>query len=213
MKTVLTDINLDSVGRVRNSLDAVNPQDLVTFAQHILKADKAITITGVNGLVGGGDLSANRQLSMQYPEFILATTATQTSTSATYANVTQLVTASLPVGLYLFDVRAICQSTAGNVGIGLRVGSGSATLSTCQGKWLISTAADGIAQSYQYDQLLSTTNVSAPASPTANTNFSVLGSGVFRVTAAGTVAVQIRSENTTAVSIRSDSIFYIKKVS
>lgn len=143
-------------------------------------------------------------------EFV--TTANQTSTSTTYANVTELVTTSLPVGLYTFKVVATCQSTAKNTGIGLRIGGGGATLSTCVGKWFISQNANGTSQSYQYDQLTSTTNVTSASAAAANTNFMVVGLGVFRVTSAGTVAVQIRSETTTAVSIRADSVFQIKRV-
>lgn len=213
MKSVLTDLNLEGVGRVKNSLDAIDLQDCVTLAQHNLKADKTTTITGTNGLTGGGDLSANRQISMQYPELIYNTTANQTSTSATFANVTQLTTGSLSTGLYLFDAIAICQSTNAPTGLSLRLGSVTATLSTCVGKWFISQNSNGNNLNYQYDQLTSTTNVVPISSPSANVDFLVTGAGLFRVTAAGTVAVQIRSESTTAVSIRADSILKIKRVS
>lgn len=140
------------------------------------------------------------------------TTVTQTSTSTTYANVTELTSASLAVGLYSFKVVGICQSTATKTGIGLRIGQATATLSTCVGKCFISQDANGKSQSFQYDQLTSTTNVTSVSVTTANTNFVVLGFGTFRVTSAGTVAVQIRSETGTAVSIRADSIFQIKRI-
>lgn len=143
-------------------------------------------------------------------EFV--TTASQTSTSTTYANVTELVSAPLPIGLYTFKVVATCQSTAKNTGIGLRVSNVSATVSTCTGKWFISQNANGTSQSFQYDQLTSTTNVTSASAEAANTNFMAVGLGVFRVTSAGTVAVQIRSETTTAVSIRAESVFQIKRV-
>jgi hypothetical protein len=48
---------------------------------------------------------------------------------------------------------------------------------------------------------------------TANSNFSVTGEGVIRITTAGTVAIQIRPEtNGTAATIRPDSIFLLEKI-
>lgn len=139
-------------------------------------------------------------------------TANQTSTSTTYANVTELVSDSLLVGTYAFECFAICQSTNANTGVGLRVGAGTATLGATFGKWDISQAANGTSKNFQYDQLDSTTNVTSASVATANTNFIVTGRGIVTLSTAGTIAIQFRSETTTASSIRIGSIFYLKKI-
>ena len=139
--------------------------------------------------------------------------ANQTSTSATYANVTELTSVSLPVGTYMFDCIALCQSTNTGNGVGLRIGAGTATLGTTFGKWDISQAADGTSKSYQYDQLTSTTNVSSINAAVINTNFVVTGKGIFTVSSSGTVAVQFRSEAAVSVSIRTGSFVHFKRVS
>lgn len=137
----------------------------------------------------------------------------QNSTSVTYANVTELTSEVLPVGLYSFDCFALCQSTAANTGVGLRLGAGTATLATTFARWEISQAVDGIGKTFIYDQLNATTNVSSASVATANTNFIVTGKGIFEVTTSGTVAIQLRSETGTSVSIRIGSNFNLKKLS
>ena len=137
---------------------------------------------------------------------------TQNSTSVTYANVTELTSEVLPVGLYSFDCFALCQSTAANTGVGLRLGAGTATLATTFARWEISQAVDGIGKTFIYDQLNATTNVSSASVATANTNFIVTGRGIFEVTTSGTVAIQLRSETGTSVSIRIGSNFNLKKL-
>ena len=104
------------------------------------------------------------------------------------------------------------QSTAGATGLGLRLGNASATISTCYAKWMIAQTSNGTSQSFIYDQLSPTTNVTSTLAPTANTDMVVTCQGTFRVTAAGTVAIQIRSETGTSVSIRPESLLFIKKV-
>lgn len=138
--------------------------------------------------------------------------ANQTSTSTAYANVTELVTEDLPVGTYSFECFALCQSTAANTGVGIRLGAGTAVLSTTFGRWEISQAADGTAKAFQYDQLTATTNVTSASALATNTNFVVTGKGVFIVTTSGTVAIQLRSETGTAVSIRIGSVLNLKKI-
>lgn len=140
-------------------------------------------------------------------------TANQNSTSTTYANVTELTSEILPVGLYTFECFALCQSTAANTGVGLRLGAGTAVLSTTFGRWEISQAVDGISKTFIYDQLSATTNVTSASVNTINTNFVVIGRGIFEVTTSGTVAVQIRSETGTSVSIRIGSNFNLRKLS
>jgi hypothetical protein len=135
-----------------------------------------------------------------------------TNTVATYTTIAGLTSATLPVGLYSFEFRGLSQSAATNTGVGFRISNVSATVSTMYGKWFISQAANGTAQSFQYDQLANNTNVTSASSIAANTNFSVTGSGVFRVTAQGTVAIQIRSETGTQVLVQPDAILEIEKI-
>jgi hypothetical protein len=132
--------------------------------------------------------------------------------TATYSNVTELTTESIPIGTYIFNCYAICQSTATAVGMGLRMGSGTAVLGATFGKWNITQSANGIGSNFEYDQLSTATNVSSTAASAANTDFLITGTGVVTVTTAGTVAVQIRAENANNVSIRIGSNLFLKRV-
>lgn len=139
-------------------------------------------------------------------------TVAQSSTSTTYANITELVSQVLQAGTYVFEFVGLYQSTATNTGVGFRLGAGSAVLGITFGQWQISQAANGTAKTFQYDQLNATTNVSSASTVTANTDAVVKGSGSFTITTAGTVAIQLRSETGTSVSARVGSLFFIKKV-
>ena len=191
----------------------------------IIEVDQSPRLSGVDAAVGslailtdGSSvfLKATEASTGWTPIFLdysyVISSANQTSTSATYANVTELISEVLPVGTYTFECFALCQSTATNTGIGLRVGTVSAILGTTFGRWEISQAADGVGKTFIYDQLTSTTNVSSASAAAVNTNFIVTGSGIVTVTTSGTVALQIRSETTTAVSIRIGSVFNLKKI-
>jgi hypothetical protein len=142
----------------------------------------------------------------------VVTNANQTSTSTTHANVTELVTESLPIGTYVFECFAICQSTNANNGVGLRVSNGTATVGRVFGHWQISQAADGTGKVYQYDQLATTTNITSASVATANSDFVVVGKGIVTITASGSIAIQFRPETATAASIRIGSLFHLKKV-
>ena len=138
------------------------------------------------------------------------TTLAVATTSTTYASITELTTISLQPGLYNFEFFGKMRSAAANTGVGVRVSTGTATLTTVSAKWFISQAANGTAQAYQYDQLADNTNVTSASVQTANTDFVVTGSGVFRVTVAGTVAIQTRTEtNGQAATLQIDSFFKI----
>lgn len=139
-------------------------------------------------------------------------TIAQSSTSATYANVTELTSEVLQTGTYLFEYVGLCQSTAVGTGVGVRIGAGTATLGVTFGQWQIAQAADGTDKYFQYNQVNATTNISSASVQTANADFVVKGSGSFTVTAAGTVAIQLRSETGTSVSVRIGSVLFIKKV-
>jgi regulator of RNase E activity RraA len=66
---------------------------------------------------------------------------------------------------------------------------------------------------FEYSQLTTADNVVSAGVVTANANFPVFGNGVFRITAAGTVAIQIRTEvAASGVSIRPDSTLLLKKI-
>lgn len=141
------------------------------------------------------------------------TTAIQSSTIVTYANITEFTTPSLPIGAYRFDCSAICQSSLVTNGIGLRLANNTATIGAMSALWFISQAANGTAQNFQYNQLATTTDVTSTLSLTANANFPVNGFGTFTVTVAGSVAIQIRTAGAgNAVSIRPESSLMIKRI-
>lgn len=145
--------------------------------------------------------------------YVYKTTATQAQTAASYAAITQFVSDSLPVGLYKFSAYIIAQTAATTTGIGFRLGAGTAVLSTISSKWFIAQGADGTAKNFQIDQLAANTNVTSASAITANTNFSSIGDGIFRVTTAGTVQIQFRTEvANTAATVQADSVFIIESV-
>lgn len=149
--------------------------------------------------------------SLDKAEYSYINTVIQSSTSATYAAITQLTSVSLPVGFYKIEAYIICQSTAAGTGLGLRIGQGTAVIATPTGiHWNISLAGNGTNKYFQYDQTTPTDNISATTAPAANTNFVGVGVGVISVTTAGTISVQLRSETTTSVSVRPNSILFIK---
>jgi hypothetical protein len=150
---------------------------------------------------------------MLYPETAKVTTAIQSSTSTTYATITELVSDSLAIGTYSFEVLAACQSAATNRGVGLRFQNETATVGVVTANWAISIAANGTDKNFEYSQLSVTDNINSVAALSANTDFPVRGKGFFTVTSAGTVSIAIRSSNNNSgVSIRPNSIFMIKKV-
>lgn len=138
-------------------------------------------------------------------------TVTVSNTNATYTTVAQLTTASLPVGLYKFSFLGLMQSAGAAAGVGVRVAPVGATVTTCYGDWHLKQAADGVNAVFHYNQLTAATNVTSASVPVANSNFVVSGSGVFRITVAGTVAIQIRGEtNGAAATLQSDASFIIE---
>jgi hypothetical protein len=140
------------------------------------------------------------------------TTAVQTSTSTTHADITEFISPSLEAGLYNYCFNGIFQSTATGTGIGFRIVNGTSTITTCVIGWQVSQANDGTDKYFQYDQVGLATNITSASVTTANVDTPALGFGNFRISVAGTVSTQFRSESTTAVSIRPDSIVTIRKV-
>lgn len=143
----------------------------------------------------------------------LKVTATQSTSSITHGQVTELVSSSLPVGRYRFKGLFIYQSTATTTGIGFRMNVGSATVSQCVAKWNISQAANGVSHDFEYDQLNTSTNVTSASTLVANTDALTSVEGTFNVTAQGTMQIQFRSEiNASAVSIRAGSYLLIEAI-
>jgi hypothetical protein len=161
---------------------------------------------GASGLMSGADKA---KLDGNVSE---VTTIVQSSTSTTYANVTELITPILQPGVYKWEFDALMQTTNTTTGWGIRIGAVTATLSQCFGRWWLGQAADGTTATFQYQQLTATTNVTSTAAATANADAVNTGRGAFTVSVAGTVAIQIRSETGTAVSIRAGAVLKIEKV-
>ena len=154
-----------------------------------------------------------RVTSAAVKRYVYTTSAQTTNSTVTYSAVTGLTTASLPVGLYAFRMDGQYQSAATTTGVGLRISTGTATVTTCYGKWYLSQAADGVNKTFQVDQLNSTTNVTSASSLAANSNANVSGEGVFRVTVAGTMQVQLRSEIAASqVLIQPDAVLVIEQI-
>ena len=151
--------------------------------------------------------------SLDRAEYSYIATSIQSSTSTTYAAITQLTSVSLPVGFYKIEAFIICQSTATGTGVGLRIGQGTAVIGTPTGiQWSIGQSGNGTNKNFQYHQTSPTDNISSTASDAANANFVVIGVGVINVTTAGTISAQLRSETGTSVSVRPNSILFIKAV-
>jgi len=194
----------------------------------IIEADASPITSGVDAEVGSfcivtdgsgiyiknGILSTDwKQITpLEYLEYAYTVTTIQTRTANTYAAVTELTSISLPVGTYILRCMAVCQSSAGGTGIGLRFGVGTATATSCFGKWQISQAGNGTAKNFEYDQLSTAENVTSASVATANTNLLIMGEGFITTSTAGTINIQLRSENTNAVSIRPGSIFFLKRI-
>ena len=146
-------------------------------------------------------------------EYRINATAIQTSTSTTYANITEFVSLSIEPGLYVLELKGIMQSTATTTGLGLRLVNGTAVLSTLAIAWYFGLAANGTNKTYEYHQITTADNITSTAVLAINTNTPVRGQGIFRVTTAGTVAIQLRTEiAASGVSIRPDSTLMIKKI-
>jgi hypothetical protein len=195
----------------------------------VLEVDQAPTVSGADADIGSiaivtdgsklflktgaGSTQWTPINSLERLEYSYRMTAIQNSTSTTYADVTELVTISLPVGFYIMNFYGIAQSTVGATGIGVRLGAGTAALGTTTGlKWHIAQGGNGTDRDFQYDQVTPTDNVTSTLAPTANANFLIKGEGIFEITTAGTVAIQFRSETGNSVSLRPLSSLFVKQL-
>lgn len=159
------DINLDSVARVLNSLDPINPQELST---------KNYVDT------------RSRRTRMS---------ASQSSTVVAFAALTGLTSVSLPAGNYAFKAMVKIRSAAAANGYGLRFGVVTATVSDIIAAWRLPANADfSTTQNVQYSQRTLADNNVAGTIGALNTDYMAVGEGTFTVSVAGTVTIQLRSE-------------------
>lgn len=145
-------------------------------------------------------------------DFAFVTSTVQTSTSTTYADITQTVTPILGVGNYIIEFYGTFQSTVTTTGIGIRLAQGTATINFVSINWKFSQGNNGTDKYYEYSQTALTDNVSSTATQTTNTNFPVIANGVFTISSEGSIVLQIRSETGSAVSIRPNSTLKIRKI-
>lgn len=160
-----------------------------------------------------GVVTSNGSLLSSYVRQALRVTATQTNTTVTPAAITELTTTSLAPGSYAYRGVIIFQTVATTTGIGFRVNPGTATLTSVYGKFLISQAASGTVQSFQYSQLNASTNVVSASVIAANTDTIATFEGMFTVSVAGTVSMQFRSEvAASGVSVRVGSFMIVEAI-
>jgi hypothetical protein len=147
-------------------------------------------------------------------EYAQFTTTTQTSSSTTYANITELVTPDLPEGRYQITFTGTFQSTATGTGIGLRLSNGTAGVGAVVIDWSLTQAGNGTAKNFFYTQIATGANFTSTAATVANGDLPASCQGILDITSAGTMAVQIRSETAlVGVSIRANSIILFRRVS
>lgn len=146
-------------------------------------------------------------------EFNIANTTIQSTTSSTYANLTEFVTPDLYPGNYILEFEGTFQSSVTTTGIGLRLAQGTGTISFVSINWKFSQAGNGTDKYYEYSQTSLANNVTSTVTSSINTNHPAVALGIFSISSPGSVVIQIRSEvNGSAVSIRPTSILSIRKV-
>ena len=123
--------------------------------------------------------------------YIYRMTAAQASTSTTMANVTQLISGTLPVWSYKLTLRGKYRTAATTTGIWLTLKQQSAVLSDVS---VIFQAQSATTTQQALSIVANGTSVTTTATPTANTDFSLMMNGTFNVSTAGTVAIQMKTE-------------------
>lgn len=116
----------------------------------------------------------------------------QSSTNTTLAWVTQLTSTPLPVWPYQFEVLGRFQSAAANTGLGLTLAQTSGASTNFMG-----TMSAQLTNSTMYSEsfMVQWTAVTTTGVPLANTDYIVMMRGSFDITATGTVAVRMATEN------------------
>lgn len=142
----------------------------------------------------------------------LVTTSIQTNATVTPTNITQLTSPSLMIGTYRYTALLRLQSTATTNGMGFRMSQGTATISQVSGKFSTTVSLTGVNRNNDYDQVLLANNFFTTSAPVANVDFLANIVGSFQISAAGTVALQFRSEGAVASSVRPGSVLSIERV-
>lgn len=149
-----------------------------------------------------------------FKSLIKRMTISQATTSITFANLSELTSISLPVGNYSFTALIKVQSVLAATGYGIRLGVGSATLSNLMAAWQLPSNPDYTTTHFNsYAQRAVADNNINGTIGAGNTDYLAIGNGFFSVTAAGTVAVQVRSEIAlSAVTFGVGSCFKIERL-
>lgn len=124
--------------------------------------------------------------------YIYRMSTAQSSSNATLAGVTQLTSTPLPIWPYQFEVIGKFQSAAANTGLGLTLAQTSGSNTNFMG-----TMSAQLTTSTMYSESFMTqgTAVISTGVPASNTDYIVTMRGSFDVTATGTVAVRMATEN------------------
>ncbi len=152
---------------------------------------------GLNGATGTTGLTGNTGPTGPSLNFVAVLLGSTVSSSTTHAD-SGLVSPSLDVGYYQWSVVGSFQSNTTASGMGCRFIAGSATVSENMGGWDITQAVDGTAKYFSYAQLADNANVVSASVVAAATKYPFFGSGWARVSVAGTMKLQFRSEVGTA---------------
>ena len=194
-----------STGFVKSSGTALTSVTSIDLA-----ADVGVSITpmanGGSGVatIAAGTVTSNGSVLSSKVDVTVKTNATQTVSTTTPTALTQL-TQSLVAGTYKFSGVLVFQSTSATVGVGFKLGVGTATVSETYAKFQVGQGANGVSHDFEYDQIAIGTNSTTASVAAANTDALAYVSGTFTVTSGGTVNIEMRSETGTAVSIRSGS--------
>lgn len=142
--------------------------------------------------------------------YIYRMSTSQSSTNTTLAGVTQLTSTPLPVGPYQFELIGKFQSAAVNTGLGLTLAQTSWSSTN-----FIGTMSAQLTTTTMFSSSFMTagTAVTSTDVPAANTDYAVFMKGSFDVTATGTVAVRMATENNgTQVTLGVGTVLIIKSL-
>jgi hypothetical protein len=127
---------------------------------------------------------------------------------------TGLVSAAIPAGYYQWNVVGAFQSNTTTCGFGCRFIEGTATVAENIGSWEVAQNTDSTTKNFQINQLTAAMNAASASVPIAATKYPFFGQGFVRVTVAGTMKLQFRSEvaSPSQVTLSTGTSFLITKV-